>query len=161
MAIRDRRWDHFVAAILLAGSGIFLAGCATGKIPRLSAGGSGWKVQQGQAIWKAGRGRPELGGDLILATTAADVSIINFSKTPLPIINGQRTGTNWLVEFPAKKWTFGGGGEPPKRFGWLYLPDALAGRPIPERFHFEQKPDGTWRLENTRSGEVIAGYLLP
>jgi len=87
--------------------------------------------------------------------------LIIFSKTPFPIINAQKTATNWLVEFPARNLKFGGAGAPPARFGWLYLPEAISGKPLPSRFHFVQKPDGAWRLENTRSGEVIAGYLSP
>jgi hypothetical protein len=26
---------------------------------------------------------------------------------------------------------------------------------------FERKPDGGWRLENTRSGETLEGFLAP
>ena len=50
---------------------------------------------------------------------------------------------------------------PPTRFAWLYLPAALSGQPLPDRFRFEQKADGGWRLENTRSGETVEGFLNP
>jgi hypothetical protein len=27
--------------------------------------------------------------------------------------------------------------------------------------HFESKPDGGWRLENSRTGETLEGFLSP
>ena len=38
---------------------------------------------------------------------------------------------------------------------------ALAGKPLPKPLHFESKPDGGWRLENSRTGETVEGYLSP
>ncbi len=150
-----------LAAVLLAGCWLFIAGCTTSRIPRLTVGGPEWSIREGQATWRFSRDRPELGGELIFASKGPETWTINFSKTPLPLINAQRTATNWLVEFPARKMSFGGSGTPPTRFGWLYLPEALSGKSVPEPFHFEQAPDGNWRFENRRSGEIITGYLSP
>jgi hypothetical protein len=56
---------------------------------------------------------------------------------------------------------FTGRRQPPARFAWLYLHAALSGEPLPPPLRFERKPDGNWRLENTRSGETLEGFLAP
>ncbi len=146
--------------ILLAGVVSGWLGCSTAGIQKLSANEE-WHIQEGQAAWRGGYDRPELAGDLLLATRGREAAIVNFSKTPLPFVEAQVTATNWHIEFPARKLKFGGRGKPPKRLGWLYLPAALAGEPLPGGFRFERQPAGGWRLENTRSGETIEGYLAP
>ena len=87
--------------------------------------------------------------------------MIQFAKTPLALVQTQTTREKWRIEFPPRRMRFGGSQPPPTRFAWLYLPAALSGRPLPDRFHFEQKADGGWRLENTRSGETVEGFLSP
>jgi len=86
---------------------------------------------------------------------------IEFAKTPLSLVSAQTTSTNWLIQFPAGRMSFTGHRQPPVRFGWLYLHAALAGEPLPSSLHFERKPDGGWRLENTRTGETLEGFLAP
>lgn len=87
--------------------------------------------------------------------------VIQFAKTPLPILMGQTSRTNWFIEFPAQKMSFAGRGTPPVRFSWLHLPAALAGKPLPAAISFQLKPEGRWRLENKRSGETLEGFLAP
>ena len=86
---------------------------------------------------------------------------VQFAKTPLPLVLAQTTRTNWLIEFPPRRMSFGGRQPPPARFAWLYLSAALAGEPLPSSLRFQPKPDGGWRLENTRSGETVEGFLGP
>jgi hypothetical protein len=95
----------------------------------------------------------------VLARQSDGSSVFNFSKTPLPVAAGQTTLTNWLIEFPAQHFAFGGKGAPPDRFTWLYLSQALAGEPIPHNLRFVAGADGGWRLENLKSGEFIEGFL--
>lgn len=87
--------------------------------------------------------------------------VFDFEKTPLPITTGCTSATNWLIQFPAQRLSFGAKGRPPVRFAWLYLGAALEDKPVPKPLRFERKPDGGWRLENTRSGETIEGFLAP
>ena len=87
--------------------------------------------------------------------------VIQFSKTPLPLVFAQTTRTNWLIEFPPQRMGRAGRQPPPVRFAWLYLPAALTGEPLPAELRFQHKPDGGWRLENTRSGETVEGFLGP
>ena len=93
-----------------------------------------------------------------MKTGAASSSL---TKTPLPLVLAQTTHRNWFVAFAPQRRSFAGRGAPPARFAWLYLYAALSGEALPAPFHFERKPEGGWRLENTRSGETIEGFLAP
>jgi len=134
-------------------------GCQTAPESLFTASGPGWRVQQGQALWRPGRGYPEVGGDLVLASHEDGRCLIEFAKMPMPLAFAQTTGTNWLIRFPASRMSFTGRQPPPVRFAWLYLHTALNGQPVPPPLLFERKPDGGWRLENTRSGETLEGFL--
>lgn len=136
-------------------------GCQTSKETLFTVFGPGWRVQNGQALWRPRGDLPELGGDLVMASHADGQCAIEFAKTPLALVVAQTTRTNWLVRFPPRDLNFGGRGKPPVRFAWLHLHAALAGEPLPAEFRFERKPDGGWRLENTRSGETLDGFLAP
>ena len=138
------------------------AGCRTaGEAPLFTATGLGWRVQEGQALWRPRRQSPELGGELVLASHADGRCVIQFAKTPLPLVLAQTTRTNWFIEFPPRQKCFTGPPPPPVRFAWLYLAAALAGESLPSALRFQHKPDGGWRLENTRSGETVEGFLGP
>jgi hypothetical protein len=136
-------------------------GCHSIPKPLFVVSGPGWHVQEGQALWRPGRGRPELAGDLLLAGDDNGRCLIQFAKTPLSFVLAQTTRTNWLIQFPPVRMGFSGHGHPPARFGWLYLPAALSGESLAPPFRFEREPDGGWRLENTRTGETLSGFLAP
>ncbi len=138
-----------------------LCGCQTTTKSLFTASGPGWHIQQGQALWRPKQGLPEFGGDLILATNADGWALIQFDKTPLSMVFAQTTPTRWFIRFPQQQYSFSGHGLAPTRFAWLYLPAALAGKPLPLTFHFERRRQGGWRLENTGTGEVLEGYLSP
>jgi hypothetical protein len=151
---------HFLPSVFLAGL-MFLCGCQTATQSLFTAAGPGWHVQQGQALWRPQRGLPEFGGDLVLASDDAGRCLIQFDKTPMAILFAQTTSTNWLIRFPQRQMGFSGRAPAPTRFSWLYLPTALAGKPLPKQLHFESKADGGWRLENSRTGETLEGFLSP
>ena len=138
------------------------AGCLTPSHPPLfTAKGPGWRVQEGQALWRPGRQFPELGGELVMASDKEGRCVVQFAKTPLPLVTVQTSSTDWFIEFPARRLSFGGHQPPPDPFAWLYLPNALSGASLPAALRFQRKPDGGWRLENTRSGETVEGFLGP
>jgi len=87
--------------------------------------------------------------------------VVEFAKTPLPLVTVQTTSNKWFIEFPARRMSFGGRQPPPTRFAWAYLPAALSGDSLPGALRFQRKSDGGWRLENTRSGETVEGFLSP
>ena len=156
----DKLLRYFFPSALAVGL-VFLCGCQTTTQSLFTATGSGWHVRQGQALWRPQRGLPEFGGDLVLASDDAGRCLIQFDKTPMAILSAQTTTNQWLIKFPQRRMSFSGHGNAPLRFSWLYLPTALAGKPLPKQLHFENKPDGGWRLENSRTGETLEGFLSP
>jgi hypothetical protein len=138
-----------------------VCGCQTTQKNLFVASGPGWHIRQGQALWRPERGLPEFGGDLVLAGDDAGRCLIQFDKTPMEMVSAQTTSSQWLIKFPQRQMSFSGSGPGPARFAWLYLPAALAGKPPPPPLHFENKPDGGWRLENSRTGETLEGFLSP
>jgi len=151
---------HFHPPVFLAGL-MFLCGCQTSRQSLFTAAGPGWHVQQGQALWRPKNGLPEFGGDLVLARDDAGRCLIQFDKTPMAILFAQTTSNHWLIRFPQQQMGFSGRGPGPTRLCWLYLPAALAGKPLPVPLHFENKADGGWRLDNSRTGETLEGFLSP
>jgi hypothetical protein len=149
----------FLGWILLA-TVILCGGCQTPK-PLFNATGPGWRLQEGQALWRPRRQMPELGGDLVLASDADGRCLVQFNKTPMSLVVAQTTHTSWLVQFPPRQMGFSGHGRRPTRFLWLYLQPALAGEALPAPLRFQRQPNGLWRLENTRSGETLEGFLAP
>src|SRR5512136_447010 len=124
---------------------VLFAGCRTApQTPLFVASGPGWRVQEGQALWRPGRELPELGGELVVASHEDGRCAIEFAKTPLPLVLAQTTRTNWLIEFPPRRMSFAGHRPPPTRFAWLYLSAALGGEPLPPALRFQRKPDGGW-----------------
>jgi hypothetical protein len=161
MALYEGRLFRPVLWLALLTIAMFSSGCQTATESLFTATGPGWHVQEGQALWRPGREYPELGGDLVLASDEDGRCLIQFAKTPMTLVSVQTTRTNWLIQFPPQRMGFSGRGPGPIRFAWLYLHTALAGEPLPPPLRFERKPDGGWRLENTRSGETLEGFLAP
>jgi len=161
MALYKGRLFRPVLWLALLTIAMLSSGCQTALRSLFTATGPGWHVQEGQALWRPGREYPELGGDLVLASDADGRCLIQFAKTPMTLVSVQTTRTNWLLQFPPQRMEFSGRGSGPTRFAWLYLHTALAGEPLPQPLRFERKPDGNWRLENTRSGETMEGFLAP
>jgi hypothetical protein len=154
--------SKFLCSLCLAfGIALLLSsGCATTKTESLfTVSGPGWHIQQGQALWTPKTGAPQFGGDLVVATDANGQSLVQFDKTPLTIVAVQTTSTQWLLRFPNGGGLWKGHEPAPTRTIWLHLADALAGKPLPKPLHFEQKPDGNWRLENIKTGEILEGFL--
>jgi hypothetical protein len=147
-------WFMFFSALFS-----FFCGCATTPPQNLfTISGPDWHVQQGQALWTPRAGAPQFGGDIVLATNAGS-SFVQFAKTPLTIVTAQLTPKRWLIRFPQNHQEWSGRRPAPTRTIWLYLADALAGKSLPKSLHFELKPDGNWRLDNIKTGEILEGFL--
>lgn len=150
----------FLWSVTLALLTLF-CGCRTTTQSLFTASGPGWHIQQGQALWQPHSGLPEFGGDLVLASSPDGRALIQFDKTPLSMVFAQTTSNRWLIRFPQQQYSFSGHVPAPTRFVWLYLPAALDGKPLPPPLLFGHKSDGSWRLENSRTGETLEGYLSP
>jgi hypothetical protein len=150
---------------LLLASGLaggILAGCHTPPhLGTLDLSEPGWRVQQGQAVWRAKGGLPALAGELIVASHPDHRWFVQFSKTPFPFVTARGEARQWTIEYPPQRLVFRGQGSPPARFGWLHLVSALGGRPLPEPWQFLRQADNHWRLDAPGSGESIEGFLNP
>lgn len=123
--------------LVLAAACLLLAGCGSllKPLPPINLQETGWNVRQGQAVWQPELSAPELVGDLLLAIHPDGRSFVQFSKG-LPIVHGQRSGSQWEVSFPPENRNYRGRGTPPKRIVWLHLPDLLQG----------SEPKGEWSI---------------
>ena len=129
--------------------------------PALNLAEPGWRVRQGQAVWRAGMSEPELAGELLLATHADGRTWLEFTKTPLTLVQGRTDAHGWRAQFPTRGRAFSGRNAAPRTIGWLHLASCLEGRPPPDGWSFAVKPGDAWRLENAATGEVIDGFFAP
>jgi hypothetical protein len=157
-AFRRNRSIFILPALLL----VFCEGCRTGPpMPPADFSAPGWRVQQGQAVWKPSQNRPELAGDLLLATNLNGNFFVQFSKMPFTLATAQVSGDHWQIEFGADKYSWHGHGTPPDRFVWFQLPRALPGKSLGGNWKFTRVENNSWRLENARTGETLEGEFFP
>ena len=149
------------ALFCAAMAALILVGCASlsKPLPPVNLQERGWKVRQGQAVWKLPtKGNHDIAGDVLVATGPNDKSFVQFSKTPFPLLIGQTSERHWQVELPPQNKHYAGPGLPPKRLMWLYLPRALEGKPLPPHWRWTESATD-WRLENQKTGEAIEGFF--
>jgi len=156
--VSGRRITSVLAALLPA----FCSGCHTAApLPPADFSAPGWSVQQGQAVWKPSAGRPELAGDLVLATHVNGNCFVQFSKMPFPLATAQVSGNQWQIAFGADQYSWHGRGSPPDRFGWLQLPRALINPNGDSHWQFTRAKTNSFRLENPHTGETLEGEFFP
>jgi hypothetical protein len=138
------------------------AGCRTANpLAPADFSAPGWHVQQGQAVWKPASSRPDLAGDLLLATNVNGDCFIQFSKVPFPLATAQVSGDRWQIEFGADKYSWHGHNTPPSRFSWFELPRALSDQDLGGKWHFTCVETNAWRLENPHTGETLEVEFFP
>ncbi len=141
---------------------LLASGCRTRHLfPPADLDSPGWRVQQGQAIWKPTRTRPALAGELLLATHTNGDSLIQFDKLPFPLVSARVSGDRWQIRFGSDISAWHGRGNPSQRFVWFQLPRALAGEPLNGHWQFLPHDDGSWQFNNSRTGESLEGSLTP
>ena len=152
----------FIAVAALAVCLTWCVSCrTTAPLPPADLSAPGWQLHQGQALWKPTKNRPELAGDLLLATNASGDYFIQFTKIPFTLASAQVMNGAWQIQFGDGHHSWRGKGAPPKRFAWFKLPAALAGTTPAAPWTFTRRADDSWRLENSRTGEVLEGVFFP
>jgi hypothetical protein len=151
-------YRHVIGPALLALAFVAVS-CRTVQLPPADFSRPGWQVHEGQAVWRPTRKRPELAGDLLLATNTEGDFFIRFAKTPFTLATAREQAGAWQIDFGGGMHVFSGHGSPPRRFAWFQLPGALDGRKPPPPWKFTALPDDSWRLENPHTGESLEGYL--
>ena len=140
---------------------LFLTACNTTPLPPTNFSEPGWKIQQGQTVWRSKRDAPELAGELLLATHPDGRIVVQFTKTPFPFVIAQTTPRRWQLEIPAQNKKYSAPGKPPARISWFHLPGSLNGISPPKPWYFSQRENQNWHLENKSTGEMIEGFLNP
>jgi hypothetical protein len=128
-------------------------------LPQVDVRASGWEVQHGQAVWQPRIDRPDVAGELLVATRADGQCFIQFTKEPFPIVTAQANSTGWSVCFGPEGQRLGGKGRPPARWVWFQLPCLLEKQAVGGDWSVTRSGTNSFRLENTRTREVLAGYL--
>ena len=157
---RPSIWLVKVALLLLVA--VVGPSCRTfPDMPAVNLAEPGWKMHQGQAVWRSQRDAPEIAGEILFATHAGDRALLQLTKNPLPFVNAQVNGARWEVEFVPQRRKFNGQGTPTPRLLWVHLARALNGTKPPEPLKFAQTEPHGFTLENPRTGESISGFLNP
>ena len=139
-------------------AGLF-AGCRTlPPLSRVDLSQPGWVVRQGQALWRAKTGAPEIAGELLFASRPGE-TFVQFSKDPFPMVIARTSRKAWQIEAPMENRSYTGHGHPPARILWFHLPGLLAHEPAPSGWSWQTLADDHWRLSNPDTGESLEGYL--
>ncbi len=145
---------------LLVVAAVFTACQTVPPPPPANFAEAGWKVRQGQALWKGENAISEIAGELLVATHTNGQVYVSFSKTPVTLVSAQSTPNQWYINFPPNgQWH--GFNPPPSRVIWLHLAKFLDGAPPPSRWSWERRDNNGWRLENRATGESLEGFLNP
>jgi hypothetical protein len=140
-------------ALLLA-----LAACRTPPLPALDLSEPGWHVRRGEAVWRANRDAPEIAGEMLLATNANGDALLQFTKTPFPLVVARTTAESWQMESPSRNKRRSGRGAPPSGVIWFQLPRALSGAALPDDWSWSLSRY-QWRLDHRPTGEWLEGYF--
>ncbi|MBU6399435.1 MAG: hypothetical protein KGS61_03875 [Verrucomicrobia bacterium] len=146
---------------LVLAVGLLLTGScrSTPPLPPVDLSAPGWQVRQGQAVWRPTKSRPEVAGDLWVATRPGGDLFVQFAKEPFVLATAQVAGERWRIEFGAGRYSRRGIGQPPARFAWFELGRVLAGEVPHNGWDFMRLTTNTWKLENRRTGESLEGYV--
>ena len=159
LSAAEQRLRHFAVWLLCLAA--LATGCRTSNpLPPADLSAPGWRLRHGQAVWKPTRSRPELAGELILATRANGDIFVQFAKPPFALATAQLANGHWQIEFGSNEHRWSGQAEPPSHFVWFQLPRALAGETL-KNWLFTLSGQDSWRLENIRTGETLEGGFFP
>jgi hypothetical protein len=137
---------------------LLLGACATPVFPPVDLASAGWRTRVGQAIWKPDRSKPEIVGDLLIATDQNGNAYLEFSKT-FPIVSARLTTNAWQVEFPPQRRHYAAQGNPPARIGWLQLLRAADERSVGPPWEVSGKSEKSITLANATTGERIEAHF--
>ena len=88
--------------------------------------------------------------------------MVQFIKTPFPIVLAQGVEGVWQIDFGPEGRRFTGRGTPPDRFIWLQVPRWIEfGAGLPRNWTFEQLQPRVWSASNRRTGETLEIHLDP
>jgi hypothetical protein len=148
-----------VASLLGVLSALAL-GCQAPRFGAIDLAQPDWKLRTGQAVWKPDRDKPEIVGDLLLATRANGEGYLQFSKA-LPIVTARLDPEGWEVEFPPQQRRYAARSAPPARIVWLGVLRHATGLPPASAWRLTESSAGEQLWERHSTGERLEIYLSP
>ncbi len=148
-----------VAVFVMAGS----AGCRTAPpLPAVDLSQPGWRSEQGQALWTPAADEQEIAGDLLLLVGPGAECLVQFAKTPFPLVTARQTQQAWQIEFGTAARRLSGRGDPRGRWVWLELARVRRGAEAHPAWSLEQEGGGAHcRLTNLSTGERLDVWFSP
>jgi hypothetical protein len=146
-------------AVLCLAVGVCVSCRTIPPSPPIDFASPGWRIQQGQAVWKPASGKSELVGELLLATRTNGDLCVQFTKTPFVLVNATFADGRWRMDYLAGNYLWRGIGTPPARFSWFELPRVLAGDEPHRGWRFT-RTNNLWRLERRLTGERLEGRFF-
>ncbi|HEX3720393.1 MAG TPA: hypothetical protein VH595_20770 [Verrucomicrobiae bacterium] len=117
----------------------------------------GWRVWNGQAVWKPMKTIPELTGDVVVAVNTNGDALVQFSKT-IPFATARLDGRHWQIEFPAGNRVYSGHYPLPGHFAWFQLPALAEGNSLSKGWVEKGNLD-QWEVSRRHGSETLRGYL--
>jgi hypothetical protein len=155
--MRGKQFHVWLAAMAIA---VLVTSCRTiPPLPPANLSEPGWKLHQGQALWRSSKDAPEIAGEILFATHPSGRTVLQMTKNPIPFVSVQTSGDSWQIEFVPQQRRFSGKGIPTTRLIWIHLARALSGTKPPEPLKFERVEPHGFKLENPKTGESINGFL--
>lgn len=153
------RWAWLLSLCLLA---LCTSGCRVpAPLPPVDVAQPGWRVRQGQALWRSDARGQAVAGELLLASGPRHACLVQFSKHPFALVTARREAEAWRVEFGAGARRWGGRGEPPDRWIWFHLPALENNRPAPASWRTGAGSDGAQFIEHAQTGERLEIWWSP
>ncbi len=159
-SISKLRYANRVRLVCVVSAAVSFAACrTTSPLPPVNLAEPGWTLRQGQAVWRPRSRAPEVGGELLVAAHQDGRTMLQFTKTPIPLLTARTTSNTWEIHFVPENRIYSGRGLPPTRLGWLQLARCLNGISPSPSWRWQQLEEGRWHLENPTSGERLEGFL--
>lgn len=159
ISMRMESWFRMPAAnsfrclFLMAAASLILGCRAPAPFGQVDLSVPSWKGRTGQALWRPGREKPEIVGDLIVAKNDDGRAYAQFSKA-LPIATARLSPGGWEADFPPQDKHYSAPGRPPKRIVWLQLLRVLNGQTASANWITQEKSD-EFVLEDPTTGERL------
>lgn len=138
---------------------VLLAGCVSGPpLAPVNLSAAGWTARRGQAVWKPGTNKPELTGDLLLASDQRGNHYLEFSKT-IPLLTFRTSDDRWELNIPPENKHHSGRGNGPNRLAWAQLIRFMDGGEPAKGWDFAKISERQYVLVNDYRGERLEVHL--
>ena len=129
--------------------------------PDLDLDSPGWRVRTGQALWAAEGGDRPIAGDIVIALNEDGGAWIDFSTSSVPVFQARISGDYWWIDMFLKDKHWSGRGDPPARFVWFAVIDAVFESEPPRNWEAAVTAFNEWTISKPGDGEFVRLILDP